>query len=137
MAKNDVYTYTPEDRHCLEGLAIENERGTIVDWFWRGEVVWNQVVRRDAADLTKIANLDDYELVPSNREYAREDRLTITAQHGHQRTYYIRKGAKPDLATRIENARAALREAMSEADYARRRADRAQEDLERLLAEES
>jgi len=117
MSNRDVYTYTPTDNHCIEGLAIENERGDLIDWFWGGSTVSHrQYVSRDAADLTKIANLDDYELMPrdgreSNEEYAPADRLIIHSQHGLQRTHYIRKGAEPDLITRIENARQQLRNA--------------------------
>ena len=120
MANGDVYTYTPIQHHCREGLAIENERGRLIDWFWGGhDVALDNVVDRDAADLKFVANLGDYEKTPrdgreSNQDYAREDRLTIRSQHGLQKTYYIRKGAKPDLFTKIANARARLQEAESE-----------------------
>jgi len=139
MSTGDVYTYSPKERHCLEGLAIENEHGKIIDWFWSGDVVGNQVVSPDAEDLTKIANLYDYEMTPrdgreSNQDYAPEDRLLIHSQHGLQQTHYIRKGAKPDLATRIENARERLSEAEYDARSAQRRVKSAQEALAELEA---
>lgn len=138
MTAGDVYSYTPEDRHCMEGLAIENERGKLIDNFWHGEVVWRQVITRDAADLTLIANLGDYDKLGQYddiNDYAKSDRLVITAQHGCQRTYYVRKGATPDLATKIENARAAVAKAEAEAQSAQRHVERAKQELASLLAE--
>ena len=140
MSAGDVYTYSPKKHHCTEGLAIENERGQLVDWYWHGDIVWDQIVPKDAEDLVKIANLKDYDLTPrdgreSNEDYAPEDRLVIHAQHGLQRTHYVRKGSKPDLATRIENARERLAEAESEARSAQRRVEWAQEALDKLVAE--
>jgi hypothetical protein len=141
MTAGDVYTYTPDQHHCREGLAIENERGMLIDWFWGGhDMALDNIVDRAAADLTLIANLNDYDLTPqggrcSNREYARGDRLVITSQHGLQRTYYVRKGALPDLSTKIENARAALSEAESELRSARFQVERSAEALAKLEAE--
>lgn len=142
MTAGDVYTYTPDQHHCTEGLAIEDERGRIIDWYWGNsrDAMFDKIVSRDAADLNLVANLGDYDLTPrdgreSNREYAPEDRLVITSQHGLQRTYYIRKGAIPDLATKIENARADLRDAESAARSAQFRMERAQDTLARLEAE--
>lgn len=140
MTAGDVYTYTPKNTHCTEGLAIENERGQLVDWYWSGDIVWDQIVGKDAEDLEKIANLNDYELTrhggrESNKDYASEDRLTITAQHGHQRTYYTRKGATPDLTTKIENAEDVLWHAHDQLRTAQRAVERAQEALDKLLSE--
>lgn len=141
MSAGDVYTYSPKERHCIEGLAIENERGELIDWFWGGSAVSHrQHVSRDAEDLELIANLDEYELTPrdgreSNRDYAPEDRLMIHSQRGLQRVYYIRKGAEPDLSTRIENARWRLSEAESNARSAQYQVERAQDELARLEAE--
>jgi len=142
MSTGDVYTYTPTQHHCREGLAIEDERGRLYDWFWGSsrDSMLDKVVPRDAQDLTFVANLNDYELTArdgreSNSEYAREDRLVITSQHGLQRTYYVRKGAKPDLATKIENARTELREADEKARQAHRNVEWAQKKLARLEAE--
>jgi len=139
MSAGDVYTYTPKQHHCMEGLAIENERGQIIDWFWSGDIVGNQVVSRDAEDLKLIANLNDYDLTArdgreSNKDYAPEDRLMIHSQHMLQRTHYIRKGAAPDLATKIENARQRLEEAESAARSARFSVEWAQKELAELEA---
>ena len=142
MSAGDVYTYTPKQHHCTEGLAIEDERGRLYDWYWGGsrDPMLDKIVSRDAEDLTLIANLGDYELTPrdgreSNREYAPEDRLVITSQHGHQRTYYVRKGAKPDLGTKIENAREALRDAEQAARSAQHGVEWARRQLAQLEAE--
>jgi len=140
MSTGDVYTYTTEDHHCIEGLAIENDRGELIDWFWGGLVVSHrQHVSRDAEDLKLIANLNDYDLTArdgreSNKDYAPEDRLMIHSQHMLQRTHYIRKGAKPDLATKIENARQRLEEAESAARSARFSVEWAQKELAELEA---
>jgi hypothetical protein len=143
MTANDVYTYSPEDHHCIEGLAIENERGDLIDWFWGGSAVSHrQHVSRDAAGLTLIANLGDYDLTPrggrsGNQDYAPEDRLMIHSQHGLQRVHYVRKGAKPDLSTKIENARKRLEDAEAELRSAQHRVEWAQTVLAGLEAEES
>ena len=140
MSAGDVYTYTPEEHHCIEGLAIENERGDLIDWFWGGSAVSHrQHVSRDAEDLTLIANLNDYDLTArdgreSNKDYAPEDRLVIHSQHRLQRTYYVRKGSKPGLATKIENARQRLEEAESAARSARFSVEWAQKELAELEA---
>jgi len=141
MSTGDVYTYTPTQHHCREGLAIENERGRLIDWFWGGhDASFDNIVDRDAADLTFVANLDDYELMPldgreSNRDYAPADRLVIHSQHGLQRTYYVRKGSTPDLSTKIENAREKVRQAEEAARSAQWKVEWAQEELARLETE--
>lgn len=144
MSAGDVYTYTPKEHHCTEGLAIEDERGRLYDWYWGGsrDSMLDKIVPKDAADLRLIGNLNEYQLTPrdgreSNRDYAPKDRLVITSQHGYQRTYYIRKGASPDLSTKIENARDRLAEAQSELSLAQWRVDRAQAELASLEQEAS
>lgn len=143
MSNRDVYTYTPKQRHCTEGLAIEDERGNLVDWFWAGsrDSMLDKLVSRDAEDLELIANLDDYELTPregreSSRDYALKDRLVITSQHGLQRTNYIRKGSTPDLLVKIENAREQLREAELAVESAQFRVERAKDALAQLEGED-
>ena len=140
MAQNDVYRYHPAEHHCHEGIAVENEHGVLVDTFW-GIGDWSgRKVGRDAEDLELIGNLDNYELSPRNgiegvADYAPADRLVITSQHGHRRTHYIRIGAKPDLATKIENARRSLADAESALRSAEGRVVWARKDLEALEAE--
>lgn len=141
MSTGDVYTYTPKQHHCHEGLAIEDERGNLIDWFWGSsrDSMLDKLVGRDAEDLKLIANLGDYDLTPrdgreSNREYAPEDRLVITSQHGLQRTYYIRKGAEPDRATKIANARHRIEKAQSELRAAEFQVEWARKELSVLVA---
>jgi len=143
MTTGDIYTYTPKNNHCTEGLAIEDERGRLYDWYWGSsrDSMLDKIVSRDAADLEFVANLNDYELtardgLESNKDYAREDRLVITSQHGYQRTYYIRKGAKPDLPTKIENARQRIIEAEAGLRSAEFKLQWAQEDLVALMKDE-
>jgi hypothetical protein len=110
MTAGDVYTYYPTQHHCREGLAIENDRGVLIDNFWSGDhdPFLTHPVPHDAAGLELKGNLKDYDKLGKYddiNDYAQADRLVVTAQHGLQRTYYVRKGAKPDLTTKIENAR--------------------------------
>lgn len=138
MATGDVYTYIPTQHHCREGLAIENDRGRLIDWFWGGhDLSLDNIVDRDADALTFVANLNDYELTPrdgreSNRDYAPADRLVIHSQHGLQLTHYIRKGASPDLSTKIANARIRVAEAESDLRSAESAVKWARKDLEDL-----
>jgi hypothetical protein len=142
VSAGDVYTYTPERRHCTEGLAIENEHGKLIDWFWGGsyDSLTSKYVGSDATNLTLIANLGDYELTPrggreSNHDYAEKDRLVIHSQHGLQKTFYVRKGSKPDLATKIDNARWQVQEAEADLHAAQRTLDRAEAELSMLEAQ--
>lgn len=141
MSAGDVYRYTPEDRHCREGLAIEDDRGQLIDNFWSGDrdPFLMHIVPRDARDLEFKGNLGDYDkLHPFDdiSDYAREDRLVVTAQHGHRRTYYVRKGAQPDLATKIENAQSAVEVAERKLDSARRQLDWKRSELATLKAQQ-
>lgn len=139
MTAGDVYTYRPKQHHCTEGLAIEDERGRLYDWYWGSsrDSMLDKIVPGDAENLTLVANLSDYELtardgLESNKDYAPADRLVITSQHGYQRTYYIRKGATPDLSTKIANARARLEEAESKLRSAESSVKWAQKELSQL-----
>lgn len=142
MTAGDVYTYTPAQHHCHEGLAIEDERGRLYDWYWGSsrDSMLDKIVSPDATDLTLIANLGDYDLTAqggraSSEDYAREDRLVITSQHGYQRTHYVRKGAKPGLSTKIKNARMRVEHAEVDLSSAQFNLRWAQDKLAELEAE--
>lgn len=117
----DVLNYLPdrsrfEPNHCREGIAIVNENGRAVDTFWQGggDHVLNDV---ELASVELRFRLGEFHTVKSESEwlkYAEQDRRTITAQHGLQRTFYVRNGAEPDLETQIQNARRELADAERE-----------------------
>ena len=139
MTHNDVYRYQPQETHCIEGIAVENDRGVLVDTFWGIGASSGHVVGREQY-LEHLANLDDYELSPRDgtegvQDYAPADRLVITSQHGHCRTNFIRKGAKPDLSTKIDNARRHLEDAEAALRTAKSRVEWARQDLALLEAE--
>lgn len=139
MAENDVYRYRPAVHNCLEGIAIENEHGVLYDTYWGIDDAGAECVGRDAQDLTLIGNLGDYERIDRNAEhpfddYAPVDRLAITSQHGLQRALFVRKGADPDHATKVRNARNELEDATHAVEAAQRRAERARQALADLEA---
>lgn len=140
VAENDVYRYIPQDPHCREGVAVENDRGVLIDTFWGlgNSVGLTHVVGREQY-LEHLGNLNDYDRVDRNAEhpfedYAPADRLVIPSQHGFQRALFIRKGATPDQATKVRNARQALEDAVAAAESAQRRVERAREALAGLEA---
>lgn len=139
MAHNDVYRYNPQERHCNEGIAVENDRGVLVDTFWGLGDSMGHVVGRNQ-HLEHLGNLDDYERLTRNashpfEDYAPADRLAVPSQHGLQRALFIRIGAQPDLATKIENARRSLEEAEAQLRSAEHRVEWARKDLAELEAE--
>ena len=58
----------------------------------------------------------------------------MTAQHGLQPTYYIRKGSKPSYRVQLRNAREKISDAERKAASAVRDVEWAREELERLKA---
>lgn len=140
MAKNDVYRYRPQQHHCTEGIAVENDRGVLLDTFWGldNSVGLSHVVGREQY-LEHLGNLDDYERIGRNSEhpfqdYAPADRLVVTSQHGLERALFVRKGAAPDHGTQVANARQALEDAVAAAESAQRRVDSARRELASLEA---
>lgn len=137
----------PDPHWCREGLAIVNDRGRAVDTYWSSGN--DHVLTLEELETARlIANLEDWDLHTQYRrrvgsamqmgaweDYREEDRLRITQQHGHIEILYVRKGAQPDLGTKIENARTAVEEAESKLQSAQRRLEWAQEDLAKLEAE--
>lgn len=141
-----VYEYELTERHCREGYAVEIEPGDLRDTFWG---VYghdrHRLSAREMETAVLLFDTDDYEDVtpdfdrkraPSewtDREEA--DRQRITAQHGLQPTYFIRKGSEPSLRMKIENAREDLRQAEEKARSAARGVEWAQRDLDELLGQ--
>jgi len=118
-----VYKYesiTRPSRHCREEVAVALEDGRLVDTFWSLGSESHTLTEAERATAVLVFDTDDYDQLPTYpretarrtwEQYAPADRGIITSQHRLQADYYIRKGATPDLVTKIENARAELDEA--------------------------
>lgn len=131
----DVLDYVPSHIHCREGIAIVQANGCALDTYWsndryvlKSEEYATARLRFRLEDFREIAHEDEW------MTYAPADRQVITSQHGLQRTYYLRIGSEPDLATQIENAREAVEKAEREVDSAQARLGRRREDLANLEA---
>jgi hypothetical protein len=140
VAENDVYRYRPQQHHCREGIAVENDRGVLIDTFWGldSSLGLDQIVGRDQR-LERLGNLDDYVRIGRSAEhpfedYAPADRLVVPSQHGLQRALFVRRGAQPDHATRVANARRQLEDDVAAAESAQHRVERARAELARLEA---
>ena len=140
-----VYQYESLDRpsrHCREEVAVEID-GRLVDTFWSlgSESHTLTATERDTAKF--VFDTDDYDQIeryPRDAaervwsQYRPEDRGVISSQHRLQNDYYVRKGSKPDLEVKLENATRAHEKALSALDSARRRVEWARADLDELIA---
>lgn len=126
---NDVVKYTPDPtRHdpnwCREGVAIASDPNMILtDTYWGSGTDAHILTPTETATAEVLFNLDDYDQLPRNAwdtwtQYAEADRGIVTSQHGLQRRLFIRKGAKPDWATMLENARDKVEAAEREVRHA-------------------
>jgi len=73
-------------------------------------------------------------------QYHPDDRKKTTEQHGCYTRWFIRKGAKPDMGTKIANARARLEEAeqsLRSAQFSVESRTRELQELERTYAEDA
>lgn len=147
----DVISYTTltrPNRWCREGTALgEMVNGTLMwrDTFWSYGGQQHVLTDDEVATGTLVFNVHDYEKLDESTSLARsnslrtweqhhpDDRAVLTSQHGLVISYYLRKGAKPDLDTQIDNAKEALVMAKAEADAAQRAVARRQEELASLL----
>lgn len=120
----DVLAYTPREYHCCEGTAFVTENGTPLDTFWGpdGDGQYGRLREEELATAEIKFNVNDYDALDRYskgsaatwKTYHPDDRALITSQHRLQHQFFIRKGAKPDLSTQIENAQAAVEDAESE-----------------------
>lgn len=140
----DVLSYVPETSHCREGTAFVTDPDRAVDTYWqpRGDGESHVLTEQELATARVRFNVYDFDALdrysPSSREtwekYHPDDRGRISSQHGLQEALFIRRGAKPDLATQIESARAAVESAERELSAAKRNLHRRQEKLAGLMA---
>lgn len=138
----DVLSYLPERHHCRETTAFVTERGVALDTYWRptGDGDSHRLTSDELATATVRFNVNDYDALDvysrSSRStwetYHPDDRERIPSQHGYQEALFIRRGAKPDLSTQIENARSRLQTAESGLRIAESRVEWCKRDLAEL-----
>ena len=131
-----VVRYRPDpSRHdpawCREGMAIADSDGRLFDTYWgsMSEAHRLQPVELDTIEI--LFNVNDYDELDRYAHgskakwetYHPDDRRYVTSQHRLQCRWFVRKGASPDLATQIENAREAVREADEKVEFAKRQAE--------------
>jgi hypothetical protein len=141
----DVLRYNSEreNRWCREGQAIVRDvtpagDPIALDTYWLGGGDQHRLTDSELSTATVKFNLNDVRLVGPYDTWADfnpGDRFRVSHQHGLQSTDYVRVGAEPDMATRIDNARTKVRDASDEVDSAKRRLEWARQELSRLQAE--
>jgi hypothetical protein len=137
-----VVRYQPErgDRWCREGTAIVQDNGALLDTYWGSGGEAHRLTAAELATAEVLFRLSDYDELDRYKRgsadvwktYHQNDRQRVTSQHGLQARWFVRKGAQSDHATRVENAREALREAEHEASSAERRVAWRREELAQL-----
>lgn len=137
-----VYDYEVDgSRHCREGVATEERPGVFLDTFWNGGDR-HRLTETEAASMKERFDTDDFDELDRNKfdaearwmRFAPADRQTITSQHRLQARYFVRRGAAPDLATQIENAKQKVTDAEHEVERSASRLKWAQADLAALEA---
>jgi hypothetical protein len=123
---------------CREGMALADERGRLVDTYWESTGEEHHLSEVEIATVEVLFNVCDFMELPRHSEYTwpdyhPDDRQVITSQHGLRRRLLVRHGARPDLPTRIENAREAVREAEEAVASAESSLRWRREDLARLI----
>jgi hypothetical protein len=141
----DVVRYHSErtDSWCREGLAVAKPPGPsgqvfLVDTYWSAGGDDHVLTDAELETAELLFNLGDYRQVRNQaewNEYHPDDRQLVTAQRGLQKTFYVRADSKPDLATKVENARLAVVEADEGVAAARRKAQWCREQWLRLVHE--
>lgn len=138
-----VFRYTIEgSRHAREGWAVEIGPGDFRDTYWSSDRY--QLGVKEVESLEFQFDTEDFEPIigdygsgipPIWTEYASEDRARIPSQHGLRSTWYLRRGASPDLDTQIRAQREILEREESSLRSVQARRDSAQARLKELLAQ--
>ncbi len=136
FTEGDVVHYIPENGWCREGTATVDEQGLLRDTYWHsGNHALSDIevaTAQPSFNLGEFREIGKYECW---EDYHPDHRREITRQHGLVRLKFVRKGALPDLDTRIENAREAVRQAERGVKDAEWRLDLCRKDLARIEAE--
>jgi hypothetical protein len=112
----DYHTLTRPNRWCREGVAIvepgrHGGAPIAVDTYWSSGFD-NHILTEDELATAQLRfNINDYDELDRYARGTRSEwetyhpleRQEVCSQHGLETRYFIRKGAKPDLSTRIAN----------------------------------
>ncbi|SHX96547.1 Uncharacterised protein [Mycobacteroides abscessus subsp. abscessus] len=143
---DDVVRYRPSAHHCQEGVAIAKDCGgsvVLVDTFWQSASHDDHVLTAsEIASAELVFNMEGYDeldrYISSSEQlwnkYAATDRQVVTSQHGLQKRWFIRKGARPDWNTQIDNARQVVAGYERELEAVRSHLEWARRDLADMLA---
>lgn len=140
-----VVRYKPDpSRHdprwCREGMAIADSAGVLFDTYWQSGNESHRLLPVELATIELLFHMDDYDELDRCSQttkglwatYHPDDRHVVTSQHRLQFRWFIRKGARPDIDTQIENAEEKVRECESRVESARQQLEWAQHDLDAL-----
>lgn len=132
------YSYAIKDSWCREGVAEVTEYG-VRDTYWGNHdaTPLSEGERASAVLLFDSADYEELDRYSSSskhlwEKYHPDDRKKTTEQHGCYTRWFVKKGAKPDIGTRIENARVRLAEARDELKSAQWRFESRTQELEEL-----
>jgi hypothetical protein len=115
LIAGDVLRYAPSQNHCREGMAFVTESGNALDTYWgpEGDSNSHALTDRELSTAKVVFNvaeftvLDRYSAASGEKweTYSPDDRERVTSQHGLQELLFVRRGARPNLGTQIDNAR--------------------------------
>jgi len=138
-----VFQYIIEgSHHAREGWAVEISPGDYRDTYWSSDRP--KLNAQEIESLKFQFDTDDFEQISGNygsgvppiwREYASEDRGRIPSQNGLRTSWWLRRGAGPDLDTQIRAQRETLEGARQDLRAVQARFDGAQEKLTELLVQ--
>ena len=136
----EFYEYSPKTVWCREGIAEVIERG-VFDTYWGHNPSDSSPLSPEEKatavllfDSSEYDELDRYCSSSRHRweQFHPSERKKTTEQHGCHKRWFIKKGAEPDIGTRINNAKARLSEAEQELKSAQWRVESRTKELEEL-----
>ena len=148
MVEGDVLSYRPAEHWCRQGQAVVVQvRGgnlIAIDTYWGiNPCMEAHILTAEELKGAELEfNMTDFEALdfhsPASKAvwdtYHPDDARVIGSQHAHQKHYFIRKGATPDLGTQIANAENVVAERKDDVRSAQAALRWAEEYLEELKA---
>lgn len=142
LIEGAFYRYSPKSTWCHEGIA-QIIKGSLLDTFWGDSPTDGSHLSRDERETAELFfdpgeydELERYSNGSSKRRWEQfhpDHRRLVTAQHGSQCRYFVRKGSSPDLGTQMLKARAELEEARNDLRFAESKLRFAEEKLCQLI----
>ncbi len=144
MKPGEFYKFTPRSNWCREGTARVTDSGVLVDTYWGLDASAYEyaLLPDERATIVLLFDSNEYDELPRHdrsqryrwEQFHPNDREKVSEQHGCTTHYFVRKGAKPDLQTKIENARRDLEEARSALRSAQWTVESRERDLADLIS---